>query len=404
MKMSMGLKKGDIMTEAMEGFWGKTTKPEIVQEQVNVIGMSQDILTPQEAYDDYQTEGMSIKEKVEADINATQDLTPDARAAARYSGAIQGRPAQQANPFDLGGLDAMNQRQLAKERGSGLGIGLDLGMAPKKLSYAERMLRKQAEFEFKANKQVAGLNAQERRAHINEFIRQSRSRTGTEAEIKRTLRADTQRKDYESGLPVYSSPLDVLVGGRKKAFEKNAAGEYKATGTYERVGGIFGLGKEMYKGYKDVSSTIKSHAKRVEQEQELYETKAQKDIREEKERKDALNKVKARIEEYKPTTRNIVEFGSPMKKVVKTPDISETIITPQPAQKSIVPSFISNIFGGNKSSPTSFEIDKNFSYEPSQRAMPNDEVAEIVNREMASMNKDKNKNPMAIKDLRDVKK
>lgn len=449
--MKMGLKKVDIMTEAMEGFWGQSKKLESPQE-VNVIGMSQDVITPQEAYDDYQAEGMSIKDKVEAGINETQDLTPDARMAARYSAPVQAKPVQQANAFDLGGLDAMNQRQLAKERG--MGIGLEFGGAPKKPSHVEIMNKKQIEFEYATNKELAKLNLQERRLHINEFNRQSRSRAATEAEVKRTLRSDTQRKEYELGIPIYSGPLDFIAGGKTKETELNPiTGKYQPTGRFVRTGGLFGAGKEIYKGYKTISNIEKSHNKRMEEEAKLYETNAEKKVREEaekkeermrqeQERQDDINERKARIKNYnvgkqggavsfasapaqkkwnKPSPYNtqkqqnktastiafeepiIVPSGFAKSVISKTKNREEAIITPA---KSIVPGFITNIFGGGKqASPTSFEMDnKNpFGYDgpptnnkkadSSMKNVSSFDVDEMVNKSVAKQNKDKDKNP-----------
>jgi len=263
MKMTMGLKKGDIMTEAMEGFWGKSSKMETPQE-VNVIGMSQDAPNPQEAYDDYQDEGKSIKERVEANIDATRDLTPDPRAAARYSGSMQGKP--QGNPFDLGGLDAMNQRQLARERGSGLGIGF--GAPAEKLSFEEKANRIVIGEKLKAIKANTTMSVLERklalqqtRADLNASLQQQRSMAESRAQINRSFREDTTRSRYNAGLPVYESPLDVIAGGKRQVRALNEkTGKYEFTGEIERYGGLFGAAKEGYGFYRKAQPVLSKSA------------------------------------------------------------------------------------------------------------------------------------------------
>ena len=181
--MKMGLKKGDIMTDAMEDFWGrKETAP---QESINVIGMSEDMITPESASEEYESEGMSIKDKVEAGVNETSDLSPNPNAAARYSGAPQ-RKQSQGNMFDLGGLDEMNQRQIMKERGGGMGLGF--GGTGEKLNYRQKVDRELTNMELsklKANDRYTAaerrLALQQKRISLNEALRQSRSMAETKS-------------------------------------------------------------------------------------------------------------------------------------------------------------------------------------------------------------------------------
>lgn len=257
MTMTMGLKKGDIMMDAMQDFWGQSKKLESPQE-VNVIGMSQDAPNPQEAYDDFEAEGKSIKERVEADIDETKDLRPNARAADKYSKPTKG------NPFDLGGLDEMNQRQLARERGSGLGFGLGFGEPQEKLSYEDKTNRIIVAEKIKAIKADTALSALERklalqqaRMNLNTSAQQARSMAEARAQINRSFKEDTTRSRYAAGLPVYESPLDIIAGGKVREMELNkASGKMEPTGKILRYGGLFGAVREGYSGYKEAAPVI----------------------------------------------------------------------------------------------------------------------------------------------------
>ena len=257
MKMTMGLKKGDIMMDAMQDFWGQSKKLESPQE-VNVIGMSQDAPNPQEAYDDYEAEGKSIKERVEEGIDETKDLKPNTRVADKYSKTTK------SNPFDLGGLDEMNQRQLARERGSGLGLGLGFGEPQEKLSYEDKTNRIIVAEKIKAIKADTALSALERklalqqaRINMNASAQQARSMAEARAQINRSFKEDTTRSRYQTGLPVYESPLDVIAGGKVREMELNkVTGKMEPTGKIVRYGGLFGAVQEGYSGYKKAAPVI----------------------------------------------------------------------------------------------------------------------------------------------------
>jgi hypothetical protein len=243
--ISMNGKK-DRMAEALEQFWG-TGKAAEVQIAPQQMEQRQDILTPQEASSEYQAEGDEIRQKVEASINATQDLTPDARAAVRYMGSQSAQ--QQRNPFDLGGFDEMIQKQLARERGFGMS-GIGMGIAVQKpMSYEEKQNRAVAEIKLKALKENTALAKQERSLLLRSYAQQQRNLRNVEAQTARSYREGAQAVRFNAGLPVYESPLDVLAGGKRKVKTYNSATK-QYDESIERYGGLFGAAGEVYGGYK----------------------------------------------------------------------------------------------------------------------------------------------------------
>jgi len=274
MKISMNLKKEDLMSSALADFWG-SSKPE----EINTVGMSEDVLTPEDASIDMETEGMTIKERVESGIEATQDLTPDQVAAKRYMMMQKKKPQQevQRDPFDLGGFDAMIKKQMMRERGMGMsdigfgGAGMGMGMQPRKqaLSYDEKIERELDAIKLKELREGVSMNTKQRRLALQKqrmdlatAAQQQRAMSETERLQKKAYDEDMKRARFAAGLPVKDSAWDYIAGGRQKiqVWDKDAG---KMVDKVVRTGGVFGAAKEGYGFYKQAEPHIVSGATKI---------------------------------------------------------------------------------------------------------------------------------------------
>lgn len=290
MKTSMGLKKGDLLTDSLEAFWGRggatkveaprvdTTPRDIITPTENIsVGMQQKVMAPQEAYTEYGQAGETVKDIVEQQVSETQDLTPNVRAAAEYSrvapvGMVAQR--QQRNPFDIGGFDEMIQKQLSRERGSyNIGMG-NFGMGPQqRLSGPEKMAKDVAEFRFGAMKKSYADEQQYKRLAMMDIARQSQAKMAASRAITESYKQAALRERAQAGLPVYESPWDVIAGGKRIVSKKDKEGN--TTTEIERYGGLFGAVKETSKAFGEAKLKVGSYFdKRKEKEllDEINET------------------------------------------------------------------------------------------------------------------------------------
>jgi hypothetical protein len=237
--VGIGMKE-DVMSKAMKEFWGT--------EEV-----SEDKLSPENAAQAFEEEGRSIREKIEAGVEETEDLTPETPIQVQKK-----KPA----PFDLGGLDEMNRKQLARERG----MGMSLGGSREKLPFEEKYRRDMFKEEFADTKSELEYKRAERklllqqaRINIAQQSAQFRNQNLTTAELTRSMREESTKKRYEAGLPVNEGPLDFIAGGKRKVYEV-IDGKTVDTGRYERVGGLFGAAKEGYSFYRKAEPHLSSAA------------------------------------------------------------------------------------------------------------------------------------------------
>ena len=132
MKLSTKLKKRDKMSDAMADFWGSSKPIQAQESNYRPTQMMDSMVTPEDMSDEFIENDQSIRGTVERSIN-TEDGMP-----MNYMGPQQSNQKEQGNIFDLGGFDAMIQKQMARERGSskGQGLGMDFG---KPQSFGERV-------------------------------------------------------------------------------------------------------------------------------------------------------------------------------------------------------------------------------------------------------------------------
>jgi hypothetical protein len=107
--------KRDKMEEALDAFWGNKSKDDIPQ--TGTVGVAQQVESPQEAYNEYQEEGTTIKEQIESSVDATRDMRP---------GTMQRPKEKSKNLYDY----VYNKKFLvpptAANLGRSIGYGFDI--------------------------------------------------------------------------------------------------------------------------------------------------------------------------------------------------------------------------------------------------------------------------------------
>lgn len=321
MKTSMNLKKRDILTDSLEDFWGKGATNNIqapAQRQTMMptqMSLGSQVESPQQAYNEYNEAGQTIKETVERGVNETQDLQPNVRAAAEYSNmgmapTIMQAPQKPRNQFDIGGFDEMISKQMARERGTyglqgNLGLG-GMGMnAPK--TWEEKVSRDVTQFKIAEMKATSQKQKQYNRLAMMDFARVSQAKAANAQAINRNYNEAANRQRMIAGLPVYESAWDSIAGGKRKVpiYEKVAIKDkdgnikdvksVKVGEELQRYGGLFGkagVSEGVVKGMESVgrgmerggnaldklldkaTGTLRSTKPYVEEGQRKFTTKA----------------------------------------------------------------------------------------------------------------------------------
>ena len=411
-------RKRDVLTDAMEGFWGAEPKQDqgmvqvrVAPSMVNPTGTMMAIEVPNDEnyYNIMSQTGNTIKEQVEQNVNATQDLTPDVRAGVQYMGPapIQQVPQKQGNIYDLGGFDAMISKQLARERGSfGLtgNMGLGLGMGGQSRAAMERdierlniMRMKQAYQEQRKAAQMASMDfarqsqsrAMAERANIG-LIRQvaesGRMKARAEARVleeaaaaeRRISKATVREKQSQvdsmraaAGLPVYSSFWDSIAGGKRIIRQKkyDAKGHVIEEGSkIVREGGLFGA-------FRNTIGFAENAGRQLDEFQETTRQRAeQKRLRnEELERK----KIESEI-----NRKRTFEFEKAKEDMYKSP-FSSTTQSP-----------LERFFKGGKSNKKDNTIDDAINEFMGESSKPKEiQYEPEINNIISESNKRKERNP-----------
>jgi len=292
MKITMNLKKGDLLTDSLDAFWGQGAKTTIPSPQVDNtpqdifsptenmnIAPQQQIASPQQSYNEYEEQGGSIKDMVENNVQSTTDMTPDPRAMNQFGQPMmvsQQIPQKQSNPFDLGGFDAMIQKQMSRERGGMFAVTPMGGFGgQRQLSEPEKIARDRVLFQAKAQKQ----NYADQRRYTNlammDYSRQSRAKQNISNQIIKNYKEAANKQRAQAGLPVYESPWDVLAGGKRVIKKKDAQGN--ETTELQRYGGLFGAIEDVvgYKGRKQKERSLEEKMEADAERQRQYQNEKQ---------------------------------------------------------------------------------------------------------------------------------
>ena len=233
MKLSTGLKKSDMVTDAMDAFWGKSKKP-----------LSQEIQYRPQPAEIMETEGKSVRDLVEE-----QGEPHDLRSVNDLYGIQAPQESVQKSAYDFSGLDAAIQRQLVKERGTigtELGMGMNIGMGggygPSEAEKTERFIaeqrRKLAVEQIKEKK--LAIAAERRMAHIqmSDLIRQGKAVEKVKLADAKAYEEAGKASRAQTGLPIYESIWDTIAGGKRVVKKKDMWGN--ETTELQRFGGLFG--------------------------------------------------------------------------------------------------------------------------------------------------------------------
>jgi len=327
---TLGLKKSDLLTDSLDAFWGRGAATQIVGPQVD--STPQDIFqptetsyaeqpqSPQEAYRDYEQGEGTIKDIVERGVSETQDLTPDPRAgmggiSPMAMAPISAQRAPQRNPYDLGGFDAMIQKQLSYERGA-FGITPQGGFGGQRpMSEADKFAKRQAEYKFNLMRREAAHQMQYKQGGMRAFAQEARAKQGISQQIIRNYREAANKQRMQAGLPVYESPWDVIAGGKRKVDKYGKVPQYDKEGnitgykhekvgqTLERYGGLAGAYQEL----KPVGRGAKSLTKKAASGISGFYKKGYEDLskyNEKRKMNDLTNAINSEMDKYTDVPSN----------------------------------------------------------------------------------------------------
>ena len=269
--------KRDAMTDALESFWGKsmTTSQLPQSSESNLVSsqLTESVITPQEEYNKMAQTGTTIKDQIEQNVSATQDLTPDTRAGYGILGNTNTQSQPASNIYDLGGFDSMIKKQMSRERGNTGAFGLIGSGWGVQSDSPEVLMRQRAKFLLQAERKKTALSQRWAQLQMANASRQAQSQARVERNVARSYEELGKARRAASGLPVYESPWDYLAGGKRVVpkFEEqdvfNAAGEKTGTrkvqvgNQLERYGGLINAVKETAKATKSTYNAAKGFYK-----------------------------------------------------------------------------------------------------------------------------------------------
>jgi hypothetical protein len=264
-RFAISMNGNDAVTDALDNFWG-------VKKQVQLSAPTQaqiQGINPSVGYNQMEEVGGTIKDQVERSIEETRDLNPDLRAAVQYA-----KPIQQTNAFDIGGFDAIIQKQMAKERGAGSIFTMDQPRSSEKARQQEidALDRDVTLFKIRGTKEEYAERKKRLRFTAMEAARQARSKARIDAGLAQSYEELSKARRAASGLPVYESLWDAVAGGKRVVNTRNKDGS--VTTKIEREGGLFGAVKTTSDQWNTfVTRSERRAAKKAEEQQKLEDEK-----------------------------------------------------------------------------------------------------------------------------------